>query len=85
MKPETKEQRLRLKKYFAEREVISHARNPYPESDMRHALFVALQIWDEYMTQLSVCASQDYSRLASFPSLCAKFGVTVPHRKEPKP
>lgn len=64
--------------YDAERRRINKAANPYAEGTYQHALFVAQQIWDEYMSQIGGCVSQDYARLVSFPSLCAKLGVKAP-------
>lgn len=48
----------------------------------RRALLMGLQIWDEYMSQIAHCVSQDYARLNEFPMLCAKLGVELPSPRE---
>jgi hypothetical protein len=68
----------RLADYHKERRLISRAPNPFGEGTYQHALFTALQIWDEYMSQIGQCCSQDYERLASFPTICARLGVELP-------
>lgn len=68
----------RVKEYHATRALIAKAPNPYADGTYQHALFAALQIWDEYMSQIGKCCAQDYGRLASFPSLCSRLGVELP-------
>lgn len=64
--------------YEKTRRLISRAPNPFGKGTYQHALFVALQIWDEYMSQISHCTSQDYARLADFPGMCKTHGVELP-------
>ncbi len=44
---------------------------------MRDALKMALEIWDEYMSQIATCVSQDYGRLNEFPMVCSNLGLTI--------
>ena len=43
----------------------------------RHALRMGLEIWDEYMSQIGTCVSQDYGRLNKFPMACERLGVSL--------
>lgn len=56
-------------------------RTPPREAEVRRALLMGLQIWDEYLSQIGRCVSQDYARLNEFPLLCTKLGVEL-HPKE---
>ena len=42
------------------------------------ALRMGLLIWDEYMSQIKNCVSQDYARLNKFPILCNELGIRLP-------
>ena len=44
------------------------------------ALKTALQIHDEYLSQIGHCTSQDYARLNEFPMTCRDLGVTLENR-----
>ena len=44
---------------------------------MREALKMGLEIWDEYMSQIATCVSQDYGRLNDFPIICRNIGIEI--------
>ena len=44
------------------------------------ALKTALQIHDEFLSQIGRCTSQDYARLNEFPITCRELGVTLEPR-----
>jgi hypothetical protein len=46
-------------------------------NDSRRALRMGLEIWDEYMSQIATCVSQDYGRLNEFPMACERLGVSL--------
>jgi hypothetical protein len=46
-------------------------------NDSRRALRMGLEIWDEYMSQIAHCVSQDYGRLNEFPMACERLGVSL--------
>lgn len=43
----------------------------------RATLMMGLEIWDEYLSQIGRCVSQDYGRLNVFPMYCEKLGVKL--------
>ena len=43
----------------------------------RKTLRMGLEIWDEYMSQIGHCVSQDYGRLNEFPMACERLGVSL--------
>lgn len=45
--------------------------------DVMTALTMGLEIWDEYMSQIGNCCSQDYGRLNNFPNLCRELGIEI--------
>lgn len=46
-------------------------------AELRRLLKVGLEIWDEYLSQIGQCVSQDYGRLNEFPIDCAKLGIKL--------
>lgn len=46
-------------------------------AEARRLLKVGLEIWDEYLSQIGTCVSQDYGRLNQFPIDCAKIGIKL--------
>lgn len=44
---------------------------------LRDALKMGLEIWDEYLSQIGTCVSQDYGRLNDFPIICKNLGVEL--------
>ncbi len=49
--------------------------------DSRRALRMGLEIWDEYMSQIAHCVSQDYGRLNEFPMACERLGISL-HKRD---
>jgi len=45
--------------------------------EMRRLLLIALEIHNEYLSQIGKCTSQDYARLNLFPIDCAKLGIKL--------
>ena len=43
----------------------------------RKALRMGLEIWDEYLSQIAHCVSQDYGRLNEFPIRCRALGIEL--------
>jgi len=46
-------------------------------AELKRLLKMGLEIWDEYLSQIGTCVSQDYGRLNEFPIECKKHGVTL--------
>lgn len=46
--------------------------------ELRRLVRVGLEIWDEYMSQIGTCVSQDYGRLNQFPMDAKAAGIELP-------
>ena len=51
-------------------------------AELRRLVRVGLEIWDEYMSQIGTCVSQDYGRLNQFPIDAAAQGIKLDDEKE---
>ncbi|MCK5494832.1 MAG: hypothetical protein KAI41_08850 [Hyphomicrobiaceae bacterium] len=57
---------------------MSPAELELENAELRRLVLVGLEIWEEYLSQIGHCVSQDYGRLNQFPLDAKAAGIELP-------